>query len=285
MPTILTEDFHLEHTLFSGQAFRWDKVESEGIGGCYGLIDNIPVRVEQRGAKLRYDSYEPLARKRVKRYLGLDHPFSHILDSVSRDTFIETAIEQYQGMRIVRTEPFECLISFICSAFSNIPRIRQSLDQIAKRQSSPVQFHERTFVPFPSREQLLAIDENALRGCGVGYRAPYLQKAITLATKELLENIEDREYKEGKSLLMDIPGVGDKVADCVLLFSFNRFKAFPVDVWIQRIMQTQYFKGRRTTHRQIREFAAGYFGTYAGYAQQYLFQYARRNKTPPREKI
>jgi len=272
MPTIITENFDLYQTIFSGQTFRWDRVKDE----CFGLIKNIPIRLLQSGSKLHYESYQDaLSKKDIQKFLGLNHPLDRILRSIAHDDLIKKAIAHARGLRVVRSDPFECLISFITSSYSNIPRIRRSLDLIAKRRSSPITFMGRNWIPFPKRTALLNLRENTIRTCGLGYRAPYLKKAFKIADEEFLLSVEKSDYEGGKDLLMQIPGVGEKVADCTLLFGFGSLGAFPVDVWIARVMQHHYFEGEQVTHRKMREFAAEYFGEYAGYAQQYLFHFAR----------
>lgn len=278
MPSLLAPDFHLGHTLFSGQVFRWDREADSGTGGevCYGLIENIPVRLEQRGAKVFFASQEgAVSRAQVARFLGLDHPVRKMLKSVSRDALMRDAVARHRGLHIVHSPAFECLLSFICSAYSNIPRIRRSLDLIADRRSKPILFEGRRFVPFPRREDLVSMRESTLRTCGLGYRAPYLQKAFAMADEDFLGEVRDLGYEESQKALMRVPGVGEKVADCALLFGFNEFEAFPVDVWVQRVMQAHYFPGKTATPKEVRVFAKSYFGRYAGYAQQYLFHYAR----------
>ena len=197
------------------------------------------------------------------------------------DDKLKEAIEEKNGIRILRQEFFENLLSFIISQNKQIPHIKKIVDDIATKYGDKLgDYNGREYYSFPTVEQISNATEEDFRELKTGFRAPYLVDAIKLVANG---NVNVKEY-DGMSTvqieqeLIKIKGVGTKVANCVLLFSLGRADAFPVDVWIQRIMEKLYFNGEKTDKRIILEFAKEHFGEYGGYAQQYLFYYARDSK-------
>ncbi|MFH0897446.1 MAG: hypothetical protein V1850_05310, partial [Candidatus Bathyarchaeota archaeon] len=205
--------------------------------------------------------------------------------------------ESLYGLRITRQDPWECIVSYICATFSNISRIKGMILNLSRKFGREIAYDGLTFYTFPSRESLVKATLSDLSNCGLGYRAKYVQSASEII-KNLKLNIEDLKrltYSEAKRELLMLPGIGPKVADCILLFSLDRLEAFPVDVWIRKILSkhySQHFADSRpltreglTTGRyeQISAFGRAYFGEYAGYAQEYLFHYYRRHSAQVRE--
>jgi N-glycosylase/DNA lyase len=183
-------------------------------------------------------------------------------------------LRRTSGLALLHQDPWECLISFIVSAFNNIPKVELSLDRLAQQFGE--QIGERTWT-FPTAEPLAEAGLRDLRRCALGYRAPYVRDVARLvAAGDLdLPALGRVEYLSARRMLLALPGVGEKVADCVLLFAYGKGEAFPVDVWVKRAVERWYFSGRRKTEREIREFAHQRFGSLAGYAQQHLFHYMR----------
>ena len=271
-------DFDLAATLECGQVFHWRK---SGVGYA-GMIGDAPFYVEQRGEELRAagDSAE-MARE----YFALDHPLREICATFPDDPAMNAAREFCAGMRIVRQPAWECVATFITSAMKQVAHIAQISHTLRERYGARHELAGNVLFSYPTPQRLAALDEADLRACALGFRAKNLRNAARMiASGEVnLDAVAKLDDDAARAELCRLPGVGAKVANCALLFGFGRLRAFPVDVWIDRIVRQLYFPRRRNvTARRLREFSAGYFGDYAGYAQQYLFHHARR--TWPRQR-
>ena len=203
-----------------------------------------------------------------------------ILKSIDRDPFIHTAINRCTGLRLIRQPKWECLISYICSTNSNIPMIRRRIAAIAQLFGKEINFEDKTYFSFPDPSTISCSGEHAITECKLGYRAPYvLDTACKIADlKHWEDSITALPYEDARRQLMKLSGVGPKAADCILLFAFQKYEAFPVDVWIRRIMHQNYIKNLNTSsalttgeYDEIRRFAKKHFGEYCGYAQEYLY--------------
>jgi N-glycosylase/DNA lyase len=260
--------FDLRQTLESGQVFHW---HADG-DGWKGVIGSELVRVEQLGETLLVS---PKHEKLVHTTFGLDHPMAEILATFPRDPDMDAATAFCRGLRIMRQEPWECVATFITSAMKQVPHIRQISLTLRQLYGEPV---ENQFA-YPIPENLARAGETELRKAKLGFRAKNLAGAARMVAdgKIDLHGIRFLPTDEARVELCRLPGVGEKVANCVLLFAYERLEAFPVDVWIERVLRELYFKRKRNvTSRRLREFAASYFGPCAGYAQQYLFHHARK---------
>ncbi len=264
-------DFSLDMTLGCGQVFHWDR---EGAG-YLGTIGDHPLYVEQQGDFL----LAPAGMEEVvHRYFALDHPLAEIYATFPDDPAMRNALNFCRGLRLVRQPLWECVATFITSSMKQVAHIAQMSRAIRRRFGTEVEWNGRVMFTYPSPERLAEADESDLRACSLGYRAKnLLGSARMIASGEVnLETIAAMPDDEALAELCRLPGVGVKVANCALLFAFERPKAFPIDVWIERILREIYFRGkRRVTPKRLREFSATYFGPYSGYAQQYLFHHAR----------
>lgn len=267
-------DFELEHIFECGQCFRWNKMAD---GSYRGVAGGKFLRVEKRGGDILLDGTdEKEFREYWARYFDLERDYGQIKQALSRDPVLERAVEFGNGIRILKQDAWETLISFIISANNSIPRIKATIERLCRSFGSRREAKGETFFVFPTPERLSRLDEQDIRSCGCGFRARYVLGAartveegrVDLASLELMSTAEAR------SVLLSFPGVGPKVADCILLFSMARFDAFPVDVWVKRVMKHYYLK-RDTTLAEVRRYAEERFGPLAGAAQQYLFYYAR----------
>jgi len=268
-------DFDLAMTLNSGQVFHWEKI---GDGFC-GMIGDHAVYVEQREdiLKVRFGETRALP-KVVARYFALDHPLEEICASFPRDPVMDAARDFCRGLRIIRQPQWECLASFICSSMKQVAHIRQISRALRQRFGEGKQFCGREVFSFPSPDALARTTERELRKCGLGYRAKnLLATAKRVASGEAdLDSWRALSERQLREQLCELPGVGMKVANCVMLFAYERIAAFPVDVWIERVLRESYFiRGRKATSKAMAEFVANYFGAHGGYAQQYLFHHAR----------
>ena len=263
-------------TLDSGQAFRW---HHDGEWS-YGVIQGNLVGLKQEGTRLEVRSSlsDPERAEAVLRdYLRLDDDLETICAAINTDPYIGWSIDRYPGLRVLRQDPWECLVSFICSANSNIPRIRWTMNSLAREYGDPLELDGHTHHLFPKPEALAEAGEANLRALKMGFRAKYVAEAAekVAAGDVKLWPLREASYEEAKETLMSLNGVGEKVADCVLLFSLDKMSAFPIDRWIRRAMEEWYLDGAKLNYKNGRIWSVERWGEYAGYANQYLFQLKR----------
>lgn len=260
-------DFQLAGTLASGQVFHW----LPRGAGYVGAIGATPAYVEQQGDRLLTTADPAL----VAHYFSLDHPLEAIYRSFPPDPVMAAALEFCRGVRIIRQPAWECLATFITSSMKQVAHIAQISHTLRTRYGGRLG-RDGPFA-YPPAPRIAALREEELRACALGYRARNLLKtARMVAAGEVdLEAIRSLPDDQARAELCRLAGVGEKVANCVLLFAYERVRAFPVDVWIERVLREHYFKGRRKKPRALRDFTRRYFGEFGGYAQQYLFHHAR----------
>ncbi len=275
-------DFDLAMTLDSGQVFHWEKIDH----GFVGAIGDRAVYVEQVGDVLRVGCAETaqLARetralpKIVADYFALDHPLAEICASFPDDPIMNAARKFCRGLRIIRQPKWECLATFITSTRKGVPHIRQMSRALRERFGDGRKIDNYTAYTFPSPQRIAQSSEKELRECALGYRDKNLLKTAQLVSsgEADLEGWSALSDIELRARFWELPGVAAKVANCVMLFAYERLRAFPIDVWIERVLREKYFprKGKVTPQR-LRVFSESYFGTHGGYAQQYLFHQAR----------
>ena len=288
-------DYDLAATLTSGQAFRWRQRD----GWWEGTVSARWVRLKQtdqgilveavEGRESRVESWNSAALDArcstlewnwLSDYLQTDIDLSSVLLSFPDDEPMRAAVTACRGLRLLRQEPWECLASFILSSTKQIVQIQQIVALLCERFGQPVLAppgHEPVFA-FPTAERLAACAESDLRGCKMGFRAPnLLRTARMIAAGEInLQSLHSRPVEEARAELLKLPGVGNKIANCVLLFAYGFRQAFPVDVWVMKALRQLYFPKRRVGAKRLANFTATHFGSNAGYAQQYLFHYMRK---------
>lgn len=271
--------FDLDATLNSGQVFHWHR----HADGWTGAIENqaVHVRVTPDGLSVT----PPEMSKTVRHYFALDHDFDGIIASFPKhDAPLETAIQFSPGLRIMRQPIWECLATFITSSLKQVPHIRQISLTLREKFGEPLPSLFPGSPPlfaYPTPLALAEAGEEALRACGLGYRAKFLHRTASdlVAGKLDLASLASQTDDEARASLMQFHGVGEKIANCVLLFACERLGIVPIDVWIERVLRELYFaKKRKVTPERIRKFAATHFGPHAGYAQQFLFHHARLTK-------
>jgi len=260
--------FSLQHSLESGQFFRWARLDDGGYSVHTG---RTLFRARQEGGALEIEGASP---EFAREFFSLDHDLPAIERALRRDPRLHPALDAYPGLRLLRQDPWECSAAFILSIASNIPRISGNIADLARVYGEPSRLGSLESSGFPGPREL--VDEGELRRLRLGFRAPYLVQSARLARGGLLEEIECLPYDEAKDALMVMPGVAEKVADCILLFAYGRLNAFPVDTWIRKVMTDLYFGGRRRPDPAIRAFAQERWGDFAGYAQQYLYHWSRK---------
>ena len=272
----ISQPLDLASTLESGQAFRWRR-DGEWH---YGVIGDDLVALKQTlsGLKLRSSPSTPeRVTTAVKDYLRLDDDLEAIYDSIGTDPPMREAIAAYRGLRILRQDPWECLVSFICSATSSVSHISATMHAVARRYGRPLELDGHVDYTFPTPERLAGAGETGLRALKLGFHAKYVARAAEVVARGdlALETLRDLPFREAREALTSLPGVGDKVADCVLLFSLDRLEAFPIDRHVRRAVEEWYLDGAKLNYKELSAWALERWGRYAGYAQQYLFHRQR----------
>jgi len=275
---IAAPDFNLAMTLDSGQVFHWEKTGA----GFIGAIGERSVYVEQRGNLLFVNQR---SADLVRNYFALDHPLARICASFPDDPVMNVARDFCHGLRIIRQPKWECLATFICSSMKRIVHIRQISRALRNRFGNADKIDKYVVHAFPSAERLAQSSERLLRECALGYRAKNLLATARIVSSgnadlEAWSSLSDLDLQ---AKLCGLPGVGAKVANCVMLFAYERLSAFPIDVWVERVLREKYFpRARKLNAAGLRRFTEEYFGKQGGYAQQYLFHHARTTARRPK---
>jgi N-glycosylase/DNA lyase len=274
-------DYDLAATLDSGQAFRWQQVD----GVWRGVIG-------QRGVRLRLTTGGIHAMTAtgnadwqwLTHYLQSHVDLAGIVETFPEDAPMQAALAACRGLRLLRQEPWECLASFMLSSTKQIVQIRQIIALLCARHGTPIETPpgDAPLFSFPTSGQIARLDEAQLRACKMGFRAPNVLAAARQIEEGRvdLERVRGLPLAEARAELMQLRGVGIKIADCVLLFAYGFHTAFPVDVWIKKALQGLYFPRRRASEKRLLHFASTHFGAHGGYAQQYLFHYMRTQQAP-----
>jgi N-glycosylase/DNA lyase len=283
-------DYDLDATLSSGQAFRWrpareDEPHRPASGSCSweGVIGQHWVRLRATPGGISAEIAEPVPHWNwLTDYLQTEVDLDTILSSFPIDEPMRASVAQCQGLRLLRQDPWECLASFILSSTKQIVQIQQIVALLCARFGTPiiVPAGKGAVYSFPTAQRLAVAGEQELRTCKMGFRAPnLLRSAQMIARGEVdLEAIRCLALPDAREELLRLPGVGRKIANCVLLFAYGYQGAFPIDVWVMKALRQLYFPKRRPTAQRILRFTTEYFGPNAGYAQQYLFHYMRTRK-------
>lgn len=271
------DDFNVTHVFDCGQCFRWDRINDNSY---IGVAKNKVIVVEQTNDSviLHNTNIKDFNELWID-YFDLNRNYSEIKANLSKDKVLKKAINFGYGTRILNQEIFECLISFIISANNRIPMIKRAVKNISQMFGDSIFYNGKEYHAFPTCEQLSKASIEDLEKCGVGFRAKYIKNAVNdiLDKKVNIENLKDISIYEAREELQKIVGVGPKIADCVLLFSAKQSEAFPVDVWVKRIME-YFYSDKELKLNEIQNMGQDFFGKYAGFAQQYLFYYARELK-------
>lgn len=281
--TLKTKCFNLKDTLECGQCFRWERLDDGSSNDRYnseyiGVISDRVLYVRQDGDMLYVASnIEENLKRAVEYYFDLYNDYDMIEDEISKiDDIVKVAVRNTTGIHILNQAQFETIVSYIISSNNNIPRIKKSISEISKRYGTKVEFLGKDYFLFPTIEQLSKVSVEEFKACGVGFRDKYLVKTIA----DLRENNVCDECNtiltnnQLKKILMSFVGVGPKVADCVMLFSFGRQDVFPIDVWVKRAMEKLYMK-KECSLNEIVKYAEENFGGYSGIVQQHLFHNIR----------
>jgi len=282
--------FNLDHTLSCGQVFRWEKQ----AGWWHGVVGNSIIKVRQNADTLQFKTSpeSDVDAAFLSNYFRLDDDLPAIYTKIAKDKFVKAAVKKFQGLRLMRQEPWECLISYICATNKNIPAIKNMIANLCKHFGKKIPTEGGESYAFPTPSSLAEASLRELRLCKLGFRAERVKKASKLVSQGAfsLDDVKNLPYEEAKKKLMALSGVGPKVADCILLFGFGKLEAFPIDVWMKRIILEFYAdhfehgfiekaRGSKSPspreYRAIGLFGRNYFGEYVGYAQEYLYHFRR----------
>lgn len=266
----------LDTTINSGQVFLWEKIDYS----WYGVNGSEILKIIQDPFKIIS------SEKRVSDFFRQDDNMKKILRSIRKDKLVKDAVTRFPGLRLMRQDPFQCYISFICSSNASIQNIKQMLKRISEKFGKKINFDGREFHTFPAVEKLVNANITELLSCGLGFRAKYVKKASRDVVSGIIDfkHLKKMDYKTAKDILVNIYGIGDKIADCILLFSLEKLEAFPIDRWTLRILRKYYSDVfdesisksiTKKKYEAIHEKIVKHFGPFAGYSQQFLFKMER----------
>jgi N-glycosylase/DNA lyase len=264
----------IDNSINSGQVFLWEKDRTD----WYGINGQDILKINKNGAiKSILNSKTDFFRK--------NDNMEEIIKLISKDITVKKAVKKYQGLRIFRQDPFQCMISFIISSNSNIQKIKTSLEKITKKFGTQVKIQNKEFFLFPEPKKIANASIDEIKTCGVGYRAPFIKEAAKMVILKKIDfkYLQKCNYHEAKENICLVPGIGNKVADCIMLFSLNKLDAFPLDTWMTKILEKYYsnefkIETKTITEKQyniLHKKIVNYFGPYCGYAQQFLFKMER----------
>lgn len=271
------KSFEPVHIFECGQCFRWNK---QADGSYTGVFQNNVMNVKKENQNIVFSgNCNENIKKICTEYFDLNTNYDDIKYSLSQiDDYLKESIKYGQGIRILKQDLWETLISFIISANNNIPRIKLIIERIAKKYGTEIEFREKTYYTFPTPEMLKDATVQDFRNLGLGFRDKRVYETVqeTLSGKIDLSKIKDENNIEKlREELLKIQGVGPKVADCIMLFALKKYQVFPVDVWVRRVISELYFKNNEQSPKEIQKFAQNQYGNLAGLAQQYLFYWRR----------
>lgn len=277
-------EFDITHTIQSAQPLTFFGDERRDGRGVAYTYEGSLVEVEQKGRRLSYEAYGAIGAERLKREViarfRLNDDMRSVYRHISTDPFLQDAVKRYRGMRVTKNDPWETTLCYVISQFNNVKRIRGIVKNLIAAYGEEHTFKSGSlrlkFHSFPTPEALASRSVKELTAQGAGFRAKYIKAVAQECSDSFdLRRLGNKNYDAAKEELMTLQGVGDKVADCVLLFGYGRLESFPIDTWVKRAVERTYFKGRKQNIRAIHSFAEERWGAYAGYAQQYLFHKAR----------
>ena len=277
-----TESFEPTHIFECGQCFRWNKEED---GSYTGVVGHNVLNVKKNENEVTITGLcSEKIEELCKKYFDLETDYEAIKEKLSKiDDNLKISIEYGKGIRILKQDTWEALISFIISANNNIPRIKGIIERISKKYGKTIKWQGKEYYTFPTPEELSKASVVDLRKLGLGFRDTRVFETTRLVNTKQIDIYELEKIIHTKKLreeLLKYPGVGPKVADCIMLFSMRRFEVFPIDVWVRRVMTELYFENETKivpNNKQILNYAEETFGNLSGLAQQYLF-YWRREK-------
>lgn len=273
------DSYDLKRTIESGQAFHWIPSEASSWETAWRGSWVSVKQVSSSEIIIETNSADDDALSQLADYFQCHVDFAAILRSFPNDALMQKAVEFCSGLRLLRQDPWLCLASFILSSTKQITQIKDIVRLMSIQLGRPIPCPkgDHQVDDFPEPRDIVRAGESAVRKCKAGFRAKYIYRcaqAIDSGSFDL-ENVRSLSLEEARNTLTSLPGVGPKIADCVLLFAYGFSRAFPIDVWVQRVLQDYYFGGAKVSRLEMSQFVDDYFGANAGFAQQYLFDYIR----------
>jgi len=269
------KDFEPKHIFECGQCFRWNE---EDDGSYTGVAHNRVINIKKQENKIIFSNTNRKDFEEIwYNYFDLDRDYGEIKKILSEDPILKKSIEFGEGIRILNQDPWEILISFIISANNRIPMIKRAIERLSEKYGEEIgEYNGKKYYSFPTADILDNQSVEDIKDCGTGFRAKYIQSAaIIVSAKDMdIYAIKNLSTDDARKELMMFSGVGPKVSDCIMLFSMDKNDAFPIDVWVKRVME-YFYLDEDTKLKSIQSYAQNKFGEYAGFAQQYLFYYAR----------
>ncbi len=283
--SITAENLSLGLSIGSGQplAFHSDYSSDLGIERLTYSTSKGIIFLRKKASRLSFsysgDYNDAEAMKEIISRFGLEDDFGEICNRIDTDQFMHEALSKMNGLRVTLNDPWETTLCFLISQFNNIKRIRGITQKMVTKFGREAIIDGTSYKLFPMPEEIANATLAEIRSCGTGFRDKYIKSVAEECSNGMsLASLKDMGYSEAKEELMALDGIGDKVADCILLFGYKRFEAFPIDSWVKRIIENVYFKGRKKSINEIHAHAASKWGDLAGYAQQYLYWHGRENK-------
>jgi len=273
MNSTLLLNYNLRPTLLGGQAFNWDLINEY----YYGFTKDKVIKLQHNGETLFWQTFpENDDYEFVRKYLQLDIDYGSILQSISKDENMKLAIKMLPHVRILKQDFEQALLSFILTSHKNIKAVRKSVRDLSKVYGSKLEVDGMKFHLFPKAEVLAEVPEVDLKNHGVGFRSGYLQQAAQKVG--MLENLSKfNSADDARVELLKLRGVGDKIADCVLIFALGYYTVVPIDIWGKRVLTDLYGVDPKLKYEKMRNWYRDYFGDYASWAGQFLFEYLRQN--------
>lgn len=271
------ENFNLKQIAESGQSFRW---QEQANGSFIVTAMNETVHLKEKGNDLIIKGLsEESFKNKWHHYFDLDRDYKKVINDLKgRDQYLDAAIEYGSGIRILNQDLWEIIVTFIISSNNNIPRIKNSIEMLSKKYGTFIKtINGEDYYSFPKAETLSRAKIEDLRACGLGYRDKYILKTSQMVVDGTvdLKEVKKMSRDKGKKELKKLVGVGNKVADCILLFACEEPAAFPVDTWVKKVL-ADYYDFHEKKQVEINAFVHAHFGEFAGIAQQYLFYYIRK---------
>lgn len=274
--TLRVNHFNLQQTFECGQCFRWDTINQNHY---IGVAKNKVIEISQEG---HFVHIQNMTKREFESnwidYFDFDRDYHNLITAISGESVMIKATEYGKGIRLLKQDEWETLLSFIISANNNIPRIKKIIQSLCELFGTETYYKGRTYYTFPTAKSMAGVTVDDLKEIRCGYRANYIVNAVEQINSGAvnLYDLKNLETENARKELLRIKGVGPKVADCILLFSMNKYDCYPMDVWIKKVTENYYFN-REATPKEIQELAKKNWAENAGFAQQYLFYYARNN--------
>ncbi len=265
---LVIPNFNLELTLYGGQAFNWIHIDNKH----FGVFQDKVIKLMYKDPILYWHSSKPIEENIIPEYFDYFTDYQRIYGQILQDESLSKLQHAYSGIRLLKQNLWQTIVSFVVSQNNNIPKIKTSLDKLAKLNKRVIHFDNRSFYAFPTIDELLKMSDQELQACSLGYRSKYLYLVTQSVAKTELLYQTNISYKTLRKSLLDMYGIGEKVADCILVFGYGVRNLAPIDIWVRRGAIETFNLSPRSTYKQIQHYLVSKFGEYTAYAAQILFE-------------